>query len=138
MALRARLDDVACRDEDCRIDANPACSWSPAAYKHFPFRGMTPKHTERGPARYAPGLGQNDIQTMETTTARQGTWCRGRFPARKEYLRDAEAVIGWDLGQDATLSFVECSGGTTVRSFHGRPMTCANPKAKGFTSEEAT
>jgi hypothetical protein len=38
-------------------------------------------------------------------------------------------TIGWDAGLDATLSFVECSGGLTAgRSYHGRPMSPTNHK----------
>ncbi len=40
-------------------------------------------------------------------------------------------VIGWDLEQDARLSFVECSGGDVARTVHGRPMYSENPKVKG-------
>jgi hypothetical protein len=47
---------------------------------------------------------------------------------KREYLRDVGTVIGWDDGQDATLSFVECAGGTITRAFHGRPIHALNKK----------
>ncbi|HEY5373053.1 MAG TPA: hypothetical protein VIK01_05170 [Polyangiaceae bacterium] len=50
-------------------------------------------------------------------------------PTSSEYVRDIGGVIGWDAGLDATLSYVECSGGLVAgRSYHGRPMSSANHK----------
>jgi hypothetical protein len=116
----------------CRVHAEPSCGWDPHRFKHFPFAGMTRKHTTNGnPARYLPGFDPARIVKLETTTAREPDRRRGELPAKTEYLRDAREVIGWDLGQDATWSFVECSGGDAARSFHGRPMCSANPRAQG-------
>lgn len=53
-------------------------------------------------------------------------------PGKAEYVRPVDRVIGWDDGQEATLSFAECSRGIFAgRSFHGRPMASSNPKLKG-------
>jgi hypothetical protein len=97
-----------------------ACSWSPHRYKHFPLQRMTRQHTVgRGnPARY---LSHVQIRLLETETVqiapRQVTQT-----ALATYIRDMGVVIGWADGQDATVSYVECSGGTTAgRSYHGRP-----------------
>lgn len=91
---------------------------------------MTREHTlPPNPARYLPGLDAERIRDTETTTARQPGIRRERTPPKSEYQRDTQQVIGWDLGQDATLSFVECAGGDVVRTFHGRPMCTKNPKA---------
>jgi len=82
------------------------------------------------PARYLPGFHAARIQTLEIETARQsGEPCK-RLPSKTEYLRELREIVGWDLGQDATLSFVECAGGDVARAFHGRPMCLGNPKAR--------
>lgn len=52
--------------------------------------------------------------------------------SKTEYLRGVPEPIGWDLGQDAALSFVECTGGDVARTFHDRPMSLANLKATSF------
>jgi hypothetical protein len=110
----------------CRIDASPPCGWSSHGFKHFPFEGMTPRHTHHAPARYLPGL---DIRALETETVRQPEIRLEQTPSKTEYLRDMQRVIGWDMGQDATLSFVECTGGDRARTLHGRPMHVGNIKA---------
>jgi hypothetical protein len=116
----------------CRVHAEPACGWYPHHFKHFPFAGMTRRHTtQNNPARYLPGFDHARIRELETATAREPDRQRSELPAKAAYLRDTREIIGWDLGQDATLSFVECSGGDIARSFHGRPMCGANPKAQG-------
>jgi hypothetical protein len=70
------------------------------------------------------------IQALETETARQPDERRECLPSKTEYLREVGELIGWDLGQDATLSFVECAGGEVARAFHGRPICLGNPKAR--------
>ena len=65
-----------------------------------------------------------------TETARQSTRLYEHLPVKAEYLREVQEIIGWDLGQDATLSFVECAGGGVARAFHGRPMCVDNQKAR--------
>ncbi|HEY0482336.1 MAG TPA: hypothetical protein VGD37_32670 [Kofleriaceae bacterium] len=72
------------------------------------------------------------IRTLEIETARRSDMQRQRPVSKMEYLRDVSEIIGWDLGQDATLSFVECAGGDVARTFHGRPMSINNPKAAAF------
>jgi hypothetical protein len=43
----------------------------------------------------------------------------------------ASPGAGWDCGEDATLSFAECSGGGQAgRTYHGRPMANLNRKAQ--------
>jgi hypothetical protein len=116
----------------CRVDMSPPCSWDPHNFKHFPFAGMTREHTHNAnPARYLPSFARDRIRTLEAATARTpDRWC-GRIPLKTEYLRDMVEAIGWDKGQDATLSFVECTGGEVARSLHGRPMCIANPRVRG-------
>jgi hypothetical protein len=114
----------------CGVDV-PFCSWSAHNYKHFPFRGMTREHTLHGPARYLPGFDEFAIRALETATSRTRERSRGSLSGRTEYLRDIGEVIGWDEGQNAEISFVECSGSPTVRTFHGRPMHAGNHKMRG-------
>jgi hypothetical protein len=117
----------------CRVDADPACGWSSHNFKHFPFGGMTKEHTlAPNPARYLPGFDAERIRAIETTTVRATTTRREPTHSKSEYLRDMLQSIGWDLGQDATLSFVECAGGDVARTFHGRPMCIENLKAASF------
>jgi len=120
----------------CRVDASPPCSWDAHNFKHFPFSGMTREHTRPpNPARYLPGFHAARIQALETETARESAELCERLPSKTEYLRDQREIVGWDLGQDATLSFVECAGGDVARAFHGRPMCLDNLKARrGRTS----
>jgi hypothetical protein len=93
---------------------------------------MTREHTRASnPARYLPGFTAEGIKALETETARRRERRRESTPSKSEYLRDAGAVVGWDQGQDASLSFVECAGGEIARSLHGRPMCTANSKARG-------
>ncbi len=104
----------------CRIVASPPCGWDPHNYKHFPFPGMTREHTRApNPARCLSGFYIARIQTLETETARRRERRRGSTSSKTEYLRDIGEVVGWDQGQDASLSFVECAGGEVARSFHG-------------------
>lgn len=113
----------------CRVDANPPCGWDPHHFKHFPFAGMTPKHTRHSPARYLPGFDARQIRELEMETARRPGWRREQASSKTEYQRDLREPIGWDQEQDATLSFVECAGGDIARTFHGRPMWIGNFKA---------
>jgi hypothetical protein len=95
------------------------CQWSPNKWKHIAIQGMRREHTRRGPARYLVGI---DVQALETETVQAGARSVS-LPAKATYTRDVGAVIGWDDGRDATVSYVECSGGGGAgRSFHGRPM----------------
>jgi hypothetical protein len=116
----------------CRVDKNPPCGWDPHNFKHFPIEGMTRQHTRRGPARYLPGFDEERIRTLESQTARRPDMRRQRSVSKTEYLRNTPETIGWDLGVDATLSFVECAGGDVARTFHGRPMSISNLKAANF------
>ena len=105
------------------------CAWSSLDRKHFPHRGLTRRHTEHGPARYLPGTTAAQIRQIETNTVAEPTQVLAHSPGSSEYVRDLGAVIGWDAGLDATLSYAECSGGLAAgRSYHGRPMSQANHK----------
>jgi hypothetical protein len=111
----------------CLLGSGSPCTWTHHGYKHFPARGVTREHTRHGPAKYA-GRSEVEVRTLETATVREPE-LRGGDPGsgKVEYLRDMNALIGWDEGVDAHLSFVECSGGTLAgRSFHGRPMHRGN------------
>jgi hypothetical protein len=69
------------------------------------------------------------IRALETETVRAGKR-NVRSETASHYQRQVGEVIGWDCGEDATLSFVECSGGIEAgRGFHGRPMAMSNRKA---------
>lgn len=103
-----------------------SCTWSQHGRKHFPFRGMLKEHTVRQPARYRSGLSAEDIRLLEQRTVREGQRDQ-RSETKSEYLRPLQEVIGWDRGENASISFVECSGGLSAgRAFHGRPMSDAN------------
>lgn len=106
------------------------CGWVTHNRKHFPHVGMTKEHTQSpNPAKYLPGTTAEQIQEIETETVRAALrQFGGPPPVTVEYLRDAGRVIGWSLGEDATLSFVEC----TSRSYHGRPITSDDPKLSGW------
>lgn len=72
----------------CRVEADPACGWSPHNFKHFPFAGMTKEHTlPPNPARYLPGYDAERIREIETGTARAPGIRRERTPSKSEYLR---------------------------------------------------
>lgn len=89
---------------------------------------MTKRHTENGnPSLYLPKLSEVEIQALELATTKDGR--RGVSPpAIATYVREMGDIIGWDDGQDATVSYVECSGGEfSGRAFHGRPMHQDNP-----------
>lgn len=116
---------------ECLLDARATCTWSPHRYKHFPFGGMTPRHTVHpNPARYLGHLDERQIRELEITTIRQTEYTKGSpLGGRTEYLRSVGRVIGWDDGREAEFSYVECSGGIHQgRSFHGRPAHRANVK----------
>lgn len=82
------------------------------------------------PAKY---LLHVHVQAVETATvAGVERKAIGALAAKTEYLRATGVVIGWDDGQDATLSYVECSGGAAVRTFHGRPMHPGNRTVRKF------
>lgn len=107
---------------------NKSCEWSEHGDKHLPKRGVKREQTRRGPAKYLPGTTAAVARQIEELTVAlpDATDVRG---TKRHYFRTAEAVIGWDLGQDAANSFVECSGGEVGgRAFHGRPMHPSNPK----------
>jgi hypothetical protein len=89
-------------------------------YKHFPFARMKPADTSPpNEARYL--LDAQGIRAMETATANQA-FRRTALPGGKvEYLRDTGIVIGWDEGRDATLSYVECSGGASAGRMEEEP-----------------
>lgn len=107
------------------------CGWSEHGRKHFPHRGVTPEHTVHGPARYLPGTTDAQIRAIETATAQAPTRTLAEPPGKAEYARNVDGVIGWDEGKDATISFVECSGGTVHgRAFHGRPLAPRNRKLR--------
>lgn len=117
----------------CRVDEVPPCSWDLHGFKHFPFPGMTREHTLRSnPARYLPGFDAKRIREIEIETTRDPGIRRDPTASKSQYQRDVHEIIGWDLGQDATLSFVECAGGDVARTFHGRPMCTGNLKAAVF------
>lgn len=106
--------------------------WNPHGRKHFPHRGLAREHTRNEPARYLPGTTEAQIRAIETETVRAPSQIRAAPPGKAEYLRGVNKVIGWDNGKDATLSFSECSGGTSAgRSYHGRPMAEANRQGTG-------
>jgi hypothetical protein len=106
-----------------------SCAWSQHARKHFPASGITRAATRHGPAKYLPGTSLSAIREIETSTVRVGT--SSRLATKAEYVREVGKVIGWDAGQDATLSYAECSGGDTWgRTFHGRPMAATNRKVE--------
>jgi hypothetical protein len=106
------------------------CRWSHHGYKHFAARGATRADTALGPAKYLSRLDAHAISALEDASRRTPTWRGGNAaPLKTEYLRSVGEVIGWDEGQDASLSYVECSGGA-ARSFHGRPMHEPNRLAR--------
>lgn len=106
------------------------CEWASNYRKHWPARGVRKGETRHGPAKYLSGTSQSDIRLLETETVRAGTRA-ARGEHHLEYVRALDKVIGWDLGQDATTSFVECSGGASAgRTFHGRPVAERNRKTE--------
>ena len=101
------------------------CTWH-SYPKHHPFVGMQREDTVRGPARY---LKRGSIRAIETTTVRAATHALGKaHEGRTEYARDVGDVIGYESGEEARWSYVECSGaiGSSIapgaRSFHGHPV----------------
>ena len=105
----------------------PPCAWSTHNYKHFPTKGTTRKDTKVGPAVYLPGTTPTEVRVLESGTARAPDDRDDGEAGKREYLRNMGGVIGWDRGEDASASFVECSGGENAgRSFHGRPMCDAS------------
>ena len=117
--------------DGCLLGA--VCAWSNANRKHFPFSGMTKEHTRRhAPARYLAHFDEGSIRRLETETVQLPGEGADTPPARTRYLRGLGEVIGWDDGEDAKLSYVECSGGSATRAYHGRPMHEGNPRAGGW------
>src|SRR5438445_5565932 len=116
----------------CLVDGVGACEWSPHNYKHFPFAGMTRAHTvgHGNPARYFEHFEEHQIRALEVESVRRNDYREGQpSEGRTAYLRKLDQVIGWDEGQDAEFSYVECSGGIRQgRSFHGRPMRVGNAR----------
>jgi len=89
---------------------------------------MKREHTLHGPARYLPGTNIADVETSTVRAPDRHLASEGHL---SEYVRQTGVVIGWDLGRDAMLSFVECSGGVGAgRAYHGRPMAEDNPKLR--------
>lgn len=111
--------------------AEPRCTWANRRWKHKGSPGLTAEHTHHGPAKYLPELStEAEMQALERATVAGGA--RVVAGLRAEYLRDAGIVIGYDLGKEASMSFVECSGGETAgRSFHGRPVSSSNRRVLG-------
>lgn len=108
------------------------CAWTEHERKHFPHRGLEPSHTRHGPAKYLPGTSGAQIRAIETATVQSPSATLSLPPGKSEYVRPMDRVIGWDEGQDATVSFAECSGGAWAgRSYHGRPMASSSHKLKG-------
>jgi hypothetical protein len=71
------------------------------------------------------------IRAIESTTVSVGALDANATSNNTEYARETDQVIGWDAGEDATVSFAECSGGTGAgRAFHGRPMTTSSHKLR--------
>jgi hypothetical protein len=118
--LPVREDDHA-EAPRCAAGAR-ACSWNRHGFKHFPAKGVTRDDTRHGPAKYLPDLDAAQIQAIETGTVRGPGAHSGAPPGKTEYIRDVGQVIGWDSGQDAHLSFAECTGAQGARAFHGRPI----------------
>lgn len=105
------------------------CGWRQYP-KHLAARGVTRDDTRHGPAMYLPGTTFAAIQLIETETVKTPSRVLS-VPPNAEYARQMPNVIGWDAGVDATVSFVECSGGTVAgRGFHGRPMAVGNHKLR--------
>jgi hypothetical protein len=116
----------------CLVDARPGCAWSNHGFKHFGAKGVTAAHTRRpNPARYSPELDAEAVQELELRTVRAPDARTGELPARTCYLRGLGERIGWDDGEPAMLSYVECAGGLPgPREYHGRPMHDGNRKAR--------
>ena len=111
-----------------------SCAWFDYDGLHRWSKGITRDHT-RSPnkARYLPAYSHPaEHECIERGTVAAPTAHTGAPPLKRQYLRRIETVIGWDDGQDALLSYVECSGGSSARTFHGRPMRSENPTAKGM------
>lgn len=106
------------------VPCGRACTWIPYR-KHLPVRGMRREHTRSpSPARYLSGI---DVQATETKTVESPDRRSGGDPgARRKYARAVGVVIGWDDGEDANHSYVEC----TSLAFHGRPMAEGNPQLR--------
>jgi hypothetical protein len=122
----------------CLLDADPPCAWCTHDYKHSAARGVGREDTRHGPARYL-AMPQDEWRALEVETVRHPMHRRGSIQSNKtEYVRSMGRVIGWDAGQDATLSYVECSGGlVSGRTFHGRPMCPDNRTVRSMKREGA-
>lgn len=130
-------ESIASTTRRCLLNTEPPCEWTTHDYKHAAARGVERRDTRHGPARYR-AMPQGEWHGLEMQTVRQPTHGRGSAQSGKtEYLRDVRSVIGWDEGEDATLSYVECSGGLVAgRAFHGRPMRAKNRTARSMQQEE--
>lgn len=116
-------------DQSCPVVRE--CSWTEHGRKHFPHRGLKKEWTEHGPARYLPGTTPDQIRALETATVSSSPTLASAASSRTEYARELDKVIGWDQGENARVSFAECSSGaSSSRSFHGRPMTGSNHKLR--------
>jgi len=105
------------------------CGWTNHGRKHFPHAGLKQEDTRwPNPARYLPGTTEQQVHQLKTLTVATGGVRGGPPPTKTEYVRDVGAVIGWDLGENAQVSFAEC----TSRAYHGRPMSRSNPKLVGW------
>jgi hypothetical protein len=96
---------------------------------------MTRQDTRRpDPARYVESFDAGAIRALEAATAgAPDPWRRCSPSAHAEYARDVGCLIGWDDGNDAMISYVECSGGLSAgRVYHGRPMHGRNPKLRSL------
>ena len=112
------------------------CEWSNANRKHCPYHGMKREHTRHGAARYLDAYDAAGIRALETKTVREPDRARASSATRSEYLREVGAVIGWDQGVDATLSFVSCSGGELAgRAYHGQPVHRGDSKAQNWEQD---
>lgn len=75
------------------------------------------------PARYAPGLGPDELEEMEMGALRPGVGVELRtVGTKRRYYRAFDHVIGASNGQLVQHIFVEWHQGASV---HGRPITVA-------------
>lgn len=103
------------------------CTWYHHGYKHAAGKHCTKEDTLDGnPALYFYSREEYAaVHALEAQTVATPDCRAGEIPDKVQYLRAMGAAIGWDDGEDATLSYVECSGGST-RWYHGRPMSEKN------------
>jgi hypothetical protein len=116
----------------CLFGTAGGCTWASTYYKHTWKRGVRREHTMHGPALYFEAVPRRQV---EEATIRAPGAHRGAVPGKSEYLREVGEVIGWDEGCDASLSYVECSGGPGAgRAFHGRPMHAENATVRAIAT----